>query len=107
MTDELKPQLTNDRPIYEPPRALRLGDTHSGAGQCIDGSGNTFVCGPGNNASGSGCQTPGNNASMGCDTPGAGVSGGHCIEPGANADTACDSPGSDATTSCISPGGFF
>jgi hypothetical protein len=53
MSEELKDQQPqDDRPEYEPPRALRLGDVHTGTGPpacTAPGSGEAAFCtnGPG------------------------------------------------------------
>lgn len=43
-------QPTDERPRYEPPRALRVSDLGPGMGHCQDGSGDGAVCDTGNSA---------------------------------------------------------
>jgi hypothetical protein len=61
MTKECKTKPTDDRPAYEPPRALRLGDMHAGEGiGCSQPGSGALGCGwPGNTPTG-GCEDPGN-----------------------------------------------
>jgi hypothetical protein len=77
----------HERLSYEPPRAMRLGTVHAGAGYCRPGSGDAGGCGtPGNSAVGRGCNLPGNSAGgEGCDATGSG--------PALNG--ICEGPGSD------------
>lgn len=57
MQEELKNQQSqDDRPGYEPPRALRLGDVHTGTGPPVctaPGSGDALSCTDGPGAGGS------------------------------------------------------
>jgi hypothetical protein len=73
------------RLTYEAPRALRLGEKLSAAGECVDpGSGDADTCWfPGNSA-----------ASEGCDFPGNSAAGRHCQEAGNSALSICGNPGS-------------
>ena len=67
MTDDPKKQPQDDRPAYEPPRALRLIDTHPGAGPpavcSSDGSGDAVCSSDGNGAKE--CLINGNGAAPG------------------------------------------
>jgi len=69
---------------YERPRALRLRDTHSGAGDCFQpGSGDSLTCdGPGNTAATDGCGRPGNSALGDCGYSGFSADG-ECLASGA------------------------
>lgn len=74
----------NDKRLtYEPPRAMRVGDTHAGAGACVDpGSGDPN------------CDRTGNTATQACRTPGNSASGGGgCGFPGNTAEGTCEGPG--------------
>ena len=71
MNGEHRQQTTADpRPAYDPPRALRLSSTESGAGMCEGtGSGDSEACvNSGNSATGptGGCSGNGNGASWMC-----------------------------------------
>ena len=85
MTDEVKKQTRDERPSYEPPRVLRMVDTHPGVGIvaiCFgDGSGDFQ------------CTSDGNGAAF----------AGGCTQPGSSA-WSCGFPGSDAPTLCYQPG---
>jgi hypothetical protein len=51
--------FTKERPVYEPPRAMRFANECSGAGACVSaGSGDAD------------CDTPGSTATVGCANPG-------------------------------------
>ena len=72
MSEERKGQQPqDDRPEYEPPRALRLSDMHDGMGECNPGSGDTGICSVGGGAGGK-C-APGSSAGTDCTMPGSGV----------------------------------
>ena len=84
MSDEQKKLTMSDsRPTYEAPRAMRLDGTGAVTGQtaCVDGSGNTNWCNAGNGASGDGCQQNGNDARTVCMGTGTGALGG-CLDLG-------------------------
>jgi hypothetical protein len=53
-------ECLNEKKSYEPPRAMRLGEMKSGAGDCESGSGDSVCFESGNSAS-SGCYASGNN----------------------------------------------
>jgi hypothetical protein len=92
MSEELTTQHpVDDRPPYEAPKALRLGGTHAGAGQCFQpGSSDQDFCeAPGNSAGGDGCLQPG-------------LSAFSCYE-GSGADS-CGIPGNLAPGGCIEIG---
>ena len=65
-------QAKDTRLVYEPPRAMRMADTHAGAGDCeAPGSGDADCVPTGNSATAI-CRNPGNSASgnQGCGFPG-------------------------------------
>ena len=90
MADELKKRLDDSRPTYEPPRALRLGDTHPGMGDCQS---------PGTSADY--CDSSGNDANT-CFASGSAPAV-DCYQPGSGAGS-CGVPGNDAPTQCYEPG---
>ena len=76
MPEELETYgLADDRPVYDAPRALRLGGANAGTGQgaCLPGSGNANFCSTGNGAIESGCEENGNDAVGVCVGVGAGA----------------------------------
>lgn len=78
--------MTNqDRPAYQPPRALRMGSPQTGAGTCqTNGSGDSADC-----------YMLGNSAGTTCTLSGSGASG------------SCFADGSSAATNCLSSGSGF
>ncbi len=61
------------KPAYEKPCAYHLNDYKSGIGDCYGpGSGDTTFCSSGSSASGEGCMSSGNNATVNCDSLGNG-----------------------------------
>lgn len=88
---------TDDRPAYEPPRALRLDGTHTGEGgitpTCtVPGSGAVGDCGTGASATGW-CYVQGNTADFGCDASG-NTAGTDCLSDGSTATVVCSTSGS-------------
>jgi hypothetical protein len=51
----------SEKKSYEPPRAMRLGEMRSGAGDCESGSGDSLACFQSGNSALSGCFGSGNN----------------------------------------------
>jgi hypothetical protein len=90
MTDE---HNTHDnRPAYEAPRALRLGEWRTGAGQfCTPGSGDEILCQSNGNAAGTDCMADGSSAIIGCSS---GSSAETCLGTGASAAIECMLDGS-------------
>lgn len=89
MTNDAGGRKRGDRPKYEPPRAIRLGDARTASGGfpvCEPGSGPPSACGGG--ASATDCNPSGNAA-----TPTACISGTSAIAP-------CFVTGSDASAEC-------
>ena len=84
MNDERQNQQgSGARPAYTPPRAMRMGEMHTGKGDCNAGSGDTVACsGPGNSAYPT-CTT-GNGAPGSCAYSGISASI-TCIETGNSA----------------------
>ena len=79
MAHELKGLRDDSRPPYEPPRALRLGDTHPGMGQCQSpGSGADLCESSGNDADT--CLASGSAPSIDSREPGSGAAS--CGVPG-------------------------
>ena len=81
MTDERKNQPRTDRPAYEPPRVMRMGDPRFGTGDACDASGSSadpcnacgytaFGCGS-NGCCALNCSGPGDSA-QGCEATGNG-----------------------------------
>jgi len=88
----------DERLVYEPPRAMRLGDTHAGVGECRPtGSGDAYCSEPGSSATGI-CGVPGNSAALLCESPGNSATGAGCASPGSgpgNVIIVCAFAGSD------------
>jgi hypothetical protein len=79
-------QAVDNRPAYEPPRALRLDGTHTGEGGIVPT-----------------CEIPGSSAVGDCAT-GAGATG-WCYAEGNSAEVGCDVSGNTAGTDCLGDGG--
>lgn len=81
MTDALDNQPRTDRPAYEPPRVMRLGDSRPGTGVCdANGSGDA-VC----NACGFSAADCGSNGCCALS----------CLGPGDSATATCGDTGND------------
>jgi hypothetical protein len=99
MTNELKTQLVDDRPTYEAPRALRLGNGPGGLGQnppCQQPGSSAGDCSTGSGAAAY-CVEQGSSADMGCSYSGIAADLGECLANGESAASGqCVDAGSDA-----------
>lgn len=84
MSDELKTEPADARPVYDPPQAMRLSQVHAGEGLCDPSGSGDFEA----------CYFPGSAAQTECLEAGIGAIG-WCSYPGQSATASCDAPGLD------------
>jgi hypothetical protein len=80
-SDAKTSQQADERPVYVPPQAMRLGDDlHRGFGACSTGTAATGNCNPGGVADAN-CLTNGGTAGGNCNSTGVAPTP-HCNNPG-------------------------